>query len=597
MWASGAVRPDDRLDRRGTTRVLRRTLTMLAPYRRTVVLAGAAIVAFTVATLAGPVLVRHAIDDGIRRGDVVVLNLTVLAYLGVAGLAWLSSRWQQLLVASAGERFLRDLRVRVFDHLLVQPLAFFDRTKAGVLVSRMTSDIDAMSELVQFGLLQLLSNAMILVFTVVLLAVLSWQLLALCLVAVPFVVVASVWFQRRSNRAYLEVRDRIGQTLSALQEGISGVRVVQAFAQEDTKVRQFTASNRELYDAHMRTVWISVWYFPVVELAGVVATALVVGVGGALVHGGSVSLGTVIAFVLLLTNLFEPIQQLSMLFNTVQSSAAALNKIYGLLDTESEVPEHPDAVELPARGALEVDHVSFAYEGADRPALTDASLVVEAGERIALVGPTGAGKSTLAKLMARLYDPSAGAVRFGGVDLRRAALASLRRRIVVVPQEGYLFGGTILDNVRLARPSASDAEVEAALAAIGALDRFRSLPDGLATEVRERGSRLSAGERQLVSLARAALVDPAVLVLDEATSSLDPGTEQAVERAVERLSAGRTVIAIAHRLSTAERADRVVVVDEGRVVEVGHHTELVGRGGRYSSLHRSWTTAGTVSSP
>lgn len=594
MWGGHAVQAQDRLDRRASGRVLVRTLRMLRPYRGTVALAAVAVLVFTGSTLAGPVLVRHGIDAGIDAGDRGALGGAVGGYLVATVLLLVSSRQQQLLVNQAGERFLRDLRIRVFDHLIGQPLAFFDRNKAGVLVSRMTSDVDAMSELVQFGLLQLVSNAVLLVVAVVLLAVLSWELLLLCLVALPLVIVASVWFQRASNTAYLDVRDHIGQTLSSLQEGISGVRVVQAYAQEDARSEAFRTASRRLYRSHMRTVKISVWYFPVVEFAGAVATAMVVGVGGVLVHRGDVSLGTVVAFVLLLANLFEPVQQLSMLFNTLQSSGAALAKLYALIDTPSEVGERPGAVDLPVAGALAVVGVGFGYEGAERPALTDATVTVAPGERIALVGPTGAGKSTLAKLMARFYDPSAGTVTFGGVDLRSATLASLRRRIVVVPQEGYLFTGTIRDNVRLARPDASDDEVSTALDAIGALERFLAFPEGLDTEVRERGSRLSAGERQLVSLARAALVDPAVLVLDEATSSLDPGTELAVEQAVERLSEGRTVIAIAHRLSTAERADRVVVVDGGRIVEVGHHRDLVGAQGAYTSLHRSWVGPGTV---
>jgi ATP-binding cassette, subfamily B, bacterial len=343
-------------------------------------------------------------------------------------------------------------------------------------------------------------------------------------------------------------------------------------------------------------VKLSVFYFPTIEFAGTVATAVVIGIGGTMVHRGDVSIGTVVAFVLLLANLFEPIQQLSLLFNTVQSSAAALSKLYALLDTPSEVHQAHDAVDLPSSGSIEVRHVTFGYAGGDRPALEDAVLTIDPGERIALVGPTGAGKSTLAKLIARLYDPVSGSVAFGGVDLRRSTAESLRERIVVVPQEGYLFAGTIRENVRIARPAATDHDVERALAAIGALDRFLAFPEGLETEVRERGARLSAGEKQLVSLARAALVDPAVLVLDEATSSLDPGTELAVEEAIERLSAGRTVIAIAHRLSTAQRADRVVVVDDARVVEVGHHSELVRLEGRYTSLHRSWVGADTFPS-
>ena len=361
---------------------------------------------------------------------------------------------------------------------------------------------------------------------------------------------------------------------------------------------RFTESNRSLYDAHMESVRISVWYLPLVEFAGIATTAAVVGIGGWLVHQGEVSLGTVVAFVLLLTNLFEPVQQLSQLFNTVQAAAAGLNKLFGLLDTKTDLPERRGAVDLPSHGEVTVDGVWFSY-GADADpdnpewVLRDVDLTIAPGERLALVGPTGAGKSTLAKLVARFYDPERGAITFGGVDLRDATGRSLRERIVVVPQEGFLFNGTIRDNVRIARADATDAEVDEALAVVGADERFGLLPEGFATEVRERGSRLSAGERQLVSLARAALADPAVLVLDEATSSLDPGTEAMVERAMDRLMAGRTVIVIAHRLSTAERADRVGVVDNHDLVELGSHDELLARGGRYAALYGSW--AGSAS--
>jgi ATP-binding cassette subfamily B protein len=383
------------------------------------------------------------------------------------------------------------------------------------------------------------------------------------------------------------VRDRIGQTLSRLQEGIAGVRVIQAYGREELTVDRFTDQSRSLYDAHMRSVRAQAWYLPVIEFAGLGTTALVVGVGGWLTIHQVVTIGTIAFFLLTLNNLFEPVQQLSQLFNMLQSAGAGLRKLFELLDTAVDVPESADAVDLPERGEVVVDHVSFGYASA-APVLHDVSLTIAPGERLALVGPTGAGKSTLAKLVARLYDPRDGAVRFGGVDLRAATLSSLRRRVVVVPQEGFLFHGTIRENVRVARAGATDDEVEQALREVGVLDRFAALPAGLDTEVHERGSRLSAGEKQLVSLARAALVDPALLVLDEATSSLDPGTELHVERAMDRIMRGRTVVVIAHRLSTAERADRVGVVSGGRLVEVGTHEDLVADEGHYAALFATW---------
>ena len=588
MGRGAAVEEADKLTGKEAGRVLRRAFVMLRPYRAQVALTGAVMVASTAALLAGPALVRYGIDHGLRERDAGALNLAAAGYLVSALVALALARWQIMLVTRIGEQFLRDLRVRVFDHIQGMSMAFFDTQQTGRLVARMTSDIDSLQELVQMGLVMFVTNFLLLVFSVAVLVWLSPLLAVACLVSLPVLIVASIRFQRSSNRAYLAVRDRVGQTLSTLQEGLSGVRVVQAFGREDAQVRRFSRHNQDQLDAHLHAVRLSALYFPIVELAGVATTAAVVGFGGVLVHRGEVSLGTVAAFVLYLANLFEPIQQLSQLFNLVQSAGAALSTLFGLLDTPSAVVQRAGAVDLPSTGALEVDGVGFSYDGRT-PVLDGVHLTVAPGERLALVGPTGAGKSTLAKLLARLYDPTAGAVRFGGVDLRDATLSSLRDVMAVVPQEGHLFQGSILDNVRVGRPAASDDEVEAALSRIGLLERFSSLPDGLQTEVRERGSRLSAGERQLVSLARAALADPAVLVLDEATSSLDPGTEAEVERAMDVLLEGRTVIVIAHRLSTAERADRVAVVDSGGLAELGTHRELVAAGGRYADLYASWT--------
>jgi ATP-binding cassette subfamily B protein len=342
---------------------------------------------------------------------------------------------------------------------------------------------------------------------------------------------------------------------------------------------------------------VSTWYFGLVEFSGIAAAALIVGIGGWLVHRDVVSLGTVVAFVLLLANLFDPVQQLSQLYNTLQSAGAALLKLYGILDSEPEIAEVADAVVLPHTGDLEVRNVSFSYAGADRLALDDVSVTVHHGERLALVGPTGAGKSTLAKLMSRLYDPTTGSVLFAGIDLRNATISSLRQQIVVVPQEGFLFDGTIADNIRIARPDATDDQIRTALQQLGVWERFMSFPDGLNTQVRERGSRLSAGERQLVALSRAALIDPAVLVLDEATSNLDPGTERDVEAALEVLMRGRSVIVVAHRLSTVRRADRIAVVDDGQIVEIGTHTELVAQQGQYFSLVTNWNKATSLNDP
>ena len=584
----GGVAPEDQLDKSQTRVVMRRVLRMAAPFKRTAYAALACVVVTTGATLAAPILVRHGIDAGIRARDLFELNLSVGLYLAITALAYVFGRMQYVFLNRTGESFLRELRLKVFAAMQRQSMEFYDRNKAGVLVARMTADIETMGELIQWGLLQFLASGFLVVMAFVVLFSLSWHLTLVVLIVFPVIVVASVKFQRDSNTAYLTVRERVGQNLGTLQEGIAAVRVIQAYAQEDNQIKRFERSNRSLFDSHVRSIRISTWYFGLVEFSGVIATSLVVGIGGWLVHRDTVSLGTVVAFILLLSSLFDPVQQLSQLYNGVQSAAAALHKLFAILDATPEVDEAPDAVALPARGSLAVSAMSFTYASGNKPALEQVDLVVRDGERIALVGPTGAGKSTLAKLMARLYDPTAGSVTFGGTDLRRATHASLRQRIVVVPQEGFLFNGTIRDNVRLARITSTDAEVDAALQQLGIFDHFDRLPEGLDTQVRERGSRLSAGERQLVALGRAALVDPAVLVLDEATSNLDPGTEAEVEAALENLMRGRTTIVVAHRLTTVQRADRIVVVDKARIAEVGTHQELLALGGKYAALARAW---------
>jgi ATP-binding cassette subfamily B protein len=595
MWSGGGrgggksgIDEDDKLNRTQTRVVLARSIRMAGEFRRHAAWALVLVTITVLCTLAGPVLVRHGIDAGIKAKDTRALNITVVGYLVVVAIAYVIGRMQYVVLNKAGEGFLRLLRVKVFAQLQRQSMAFFDREKAGVLVARMTADIESMAELVQWGLMQFLSAFLLLFLAFFLLLSLSWQLTLITLIVFPFLIAASVKFQRDSNRAYLEVREKVGANLSALQEGITGVRVIQAYAREDEQIRRFEESNRALFRSHMYSVKVSTWYFGLIEFAGIASSALIVGVGGWLVHRGTVSLGTVVAFVLLLANLFDPVQQLSQLYNTLQSAAAALHKLFGILDAVPDVNESESPVSLPATGDVEVRDISFTYASGSQPALSNVSVTLTAGTRLALVGPTGAGKSTLAKLMARLYDPQTGHVLFGGVDLRDASLEDLRKRIVVIPQEGFLFDGSVRDNLLIARPNATEDMLLGALNNLGLRERFESLPEGLDTQVRERGSRLSAGERQLVALSRAALVDPAVLVLDEATSNLDPGTEMLIEAALEKLMAGRSVIVVAHRLSTVQRADKIAVVSDARISEIGTHDELIAMGGHYAALVNNW---------
>ena len=568
--------------------VLRRTLRFLRPVRVRLALATLCVVLQAAATLAGPAIVRHGIDHGVQPRDLDALNRAALTFLVAVTLMYVFGRLTITAIAKIGEAFLRELRVRVFAHLMRLSLDFYDRSRTGALVARMTADIEALQELVTQGLSMFIVNVLVFVGAILVMVSMSWQLAVGVLVVVPVLVKATSWFRRESNKAYLALRDRVGGTLTSFQEGLSGVRVVQAFNQEAAFRRRFQETNEQQFRTHLRAETITARFTTIIELAQGSAIAVILFYGGWLTGRDIVTVGTLAAFVLYLQNLFEPMQQMSQLFNTLQAAGAALHKLYTLLDEDIVIDERPGAVDLPPVGALVVDRVSFRYHKGGL-VLDDVSLEVEPGQRIALVGPTGAGKSTLAKLMVRFYDPVSGFVRYGGVDLRDSTLDSLRRRIVVLPQEGFLFGGTVRENLLIARPDAGDTELWSAIEALDLGPRFSAFANGLATEVHERGANFSGGERQLISLVRAALADPALVVLDEATSSLDPGTERLIELALERLMEGRTVVVIAHRLSTAARADMVAVVEGGRVVEVGAHRDLLDRDGPYARLYASWS--------
>jgi ATP-binding cassette subfamily B protein len=571
--------------------LLRRRIGLIA-------LAGTAVVLSTGVQIAGPALVKYAVDEGLTKGRSAPLEHAVYAYVALAIAKPLLQRGITLWSARAGEAFLADLRTRAYERLQELSLPFFEGQRAGVLVSRLTADVQSLTTFVRMVLVEIVGNVLLFVVTLGVLAFLSPLLLLFTLSSLPILVVAWWRYTRLSRPAYLAIRDGIADTLATMQERFTGVRVIQAFRREQDAYTVYERSSVQQIEAWKRASYVNVGFWPMIAFAQAAALATVVVGGSILYDRGTVTLGTVAAFILYLTSLFEPLARVAEWFTELRSGQAALAKIVGVLQTPVAVPEHEEPLSLPADGEHVAEDVSFAYaEG--RPVLEDVGVSIRPGERLALVGPTGAGKSTFAKLLTRKYDPLAGAVAFGEIDLRHAALTSLRERIVFVPQEGHLFSGTIADNVRLARPEASDEEVENALARLGALERFRALPEGLATDVRTRGVRLSAGERQLVALARVLLADPSVLVLDEATSSVDPGTERTVEQALARVSEGRTVITIAHRLSTAARADRVAVMRDGRLVELGSHDELVARGGFYARLWESWgrPTRGDAASP
>jgi ATP-binding cassette, subfamily B, bacterial len=567
--------------------VWQHTRVLLRPVRPLYLGAGAAVTLSTVITLAGPALVRYAVDAGIRKHETHALNVAAIVFLGLALVKPFVVRVQILLAARAGERFLHALRLAAFDKLQALPLGFFEQQRAGVLVSRLTSDVQSLNELVRDALVEIAGSGLQILLTVVALLLLSPKLAVISLVALPILIASSWSFHHGAGQAYHAIRDRVADTLTALQEGLAGVRVVQAFRREERTLDRYKPRSQAQVKAWRRASFVNIRLFAFLPLAQASALIVVLLAAASMYRQGTISIGTISAFVLYLIQLFDPIGRFTEWLGEFRSGLAALAKIVGLLEVPSAIEERPGAVELPREGALTLNGVSFGYD--DQGAVVrDVTLEFTAGEQVALVGATGAGKSTVGKLLTRQYDPQSGSIELGGVDLRNATLESLRRRIVLLPQEGHLFSGTIADNIRLAHPDATDEDVRTALRDIGALARFEGLPEGLATDVQTRGVRLSAGERQLVGIARVALADPAVIVLDEATSSLDPATEAAVERAMAAVAEGRTVVTIAHRLSTAERADRVAVMEQGRVVEVASHDELVEQGDRYARLWASW---------
>jgi len=575
------------MERASAREVWRETRHLTRQVQRLYIGAAVAVIVSTLITLAGPALVKYAVDHGITKDDYQPLNVAAAAILVLAVLKPLVVRAQTLLAATASERFLNRLRVAAFDKLQALPLGFFEQERTGVLISRLTSDVQALDEFLREALVEVVGSGLQIVLTVGVLVILSPKLALVSLVALPVLIASSWAFHHGAGRAYHAIRDRVAEVLTTLQEGLSGVQVIQAFRRERQTIDAYRPRSRAQVGAWRRASFVNIRLFTMIPLAQTIALVAVLLVASSLYRDGSITEGTIAAYVLYLVQLFDPIARFSEWLGEFRQGLAALGKVVGLLQAENAVTERGGAVELPADGALELRAVGFGYDSGPR-VVQDVSLRLEAGEHVALVGVTGAGKSTLAKLLTRQYDPQEGAITLGGVDLRDARIDSLRHRIVMLPQEGHLFSGTIADNVRLADPGASDEAVLHALEQIGARGRFESLPDGIHTDVQTRGVRLSAGERQLVGIARVALADPAVIVLDEATSSLDPATEAAVERALAAVVEGRTVIIIAHRLSTAERADRVVVMDAGRVVEVASHDELVAQGERYASLWASW---------
>jgi ATP-binding cassette subfamily B protein len=566
----------------------------IRPHR--VVLAGALVlvVVETLALQAGPLLTQIGIDRGVLAGDRGVLVAASVAYVVSVVVGAITSGARVGVTGRLGERLMETLRVRVFSHLQRLSMDFFTGERSGRLMSRMTSDIDNLSLLFQDGLVSLAVQGLTLVVIAVVLVVLNPLLAAITmLLVVPAMLVLTLWFRSSSDRAYGAVRDRIADVLTDLSEGLAGIRVITASNRRRHNVVHHRNVVGSYHDANVRTQVVSGVYGSASEAVGIVGQALVLAIGGALVLDDRLTIGELTAFTLYVSSFFAPIQQLVQLYTTYQQGQASISKLRGLLATVPSVTEQAGAPDLPAiHGEVTLEDVSFAYVDGGRPVLDHVDLTIRAGETFALVGPTGAGKSTIAKLVSRFHDPTSGRVLVDGHDIAAVSIASLRRQLGVVPQEPFLFNATIGENLSFARPDATPAEVAEAARLVGLDELLEHQADGLDTPVHERGTSLSAGERQLLALGRAFLARPRVLVLDEATSNLDVGAEATVERALDVLLEGRTAVVIAHRLSTAMRADRIAVVDGGGIVELGTHDELVAAGGRYASMFATWVDHG-----
>lgn len=547
------------------------------------------VVVETVALQAGPRLTGLGIDRGIAAGNVRALLIIAAIYLVTVVFATIAGRIRLAWTGRVGERLMFDLRVRIFTHLQRLGLSFYTREKAGRIMTRMTSDVEALHQLFNEGLVNLFVQGLTLVVVAAVLFTMNFRLAAFTVgFVVPAMVVITLWFRHVSDRGFLAVRERIADVLADLSESLSGVRIVAAHNRQRHNVvrhRNIVGAHR---DAESYTARVSAIYGPGTEAIGIVAQALILIVGGGMVFARKLTIGDLTAFVLYVATFFAPIQQLVQLYNTYQQGRAAVVKLRDVFGEQPQPAEAADAVDLPSvQGGIRLEHITFGYEP-NRSVLRDINLDIAPGETFALVGPTGAGKSTIVKLIARFYDPTSGRVLIDGHDVRNVTQTSLRRQIGNVPQEPFLFAGSIRDNIAFARPDASDEEIWAACRAVGIEDLIERLPDGLDTPCHERGVSLSSGERQLLALARAFHARPRVLILDEATSSLDLRTESKIEHALDVLLEGRTAIIIAHRLSTAMRADRLAVVEDAQIVELGSHDELLALGGRYASMYETW---------
>ena len=586
-------------------RIARRLLAYLRPHRRQLAVVLVLVVLAAGAANAGPLLLKIAIDDAIcggvqeeapqeaqpgvqvcdtTQGNGELLAVVGLVYIATLGLMWGLNYFQVLLTAAIGQASLWQLRNDMFAKLQRLSISYFSRHPLGAVMSRITNDVDVISEFVTLGVTSLVGDVAMLLIIVGMMFGLDWRLALVSLAVLPLMWLASRYFSRWARAAFRQVRSTVGNVYGDLQESIDGVRTAQSFVREDRNAAAFERTNRRNVDASVRAGAIVSAFIPVVDTISALATALVIVVGGMFVINGEMQVGALAAFIMLIARFFGPIQQLSRFYNQLQSTMAAGEKIFELIDEPLEVEDRPDAGALPRiEGRVEFDGVTFGYNGTD--VLHDILFDVAPGQRVALVGPTGAGKTTTVNLLARFFEPGRGEIRIDGVPVSSVTQDSLRSQMGIVPQDSYLFSGTIRENIAFARPYASDEQIKQAAEAVGAHEFIERLTDGYETDVRERGARLSVGQRQLICFARALLADPRLLILDEATSSVDAHTEQIIQRGLDRLMEGRTSFVIAHRLATVRGADLILVFQDGAIVERGSHAELLEAGGLYYQLY------------